>query len=346
MRVLSGILWLNLVVCAVAQAEESKFSYNFYSSIRMQAESVNTDNEQAMSSYRGLRDAYSRVGVNTNYAFNQKTSIFTQLELPFDTVNMRFRDPYDQGQVGRENAENIRVGLIGLISPIGTVTAGQQWMPYYNEIIFPVDQFSSFYSGFATYTTFRVKETLAYKSPLWKGVSFGGSYTTRHGNNRSPSRINVRRIQTVVSYQMGSSRLAVGMDDRGNANGYTDRLYGASWSYAFERWSFAAKFEATDTDNPNSFYGDAAKALNFYTAYQKGKNTYKVMLANVEGYGETILHLGVDHRINNNLRLFAEFYQEQETAAITSKKAGLEGFDSNVQGGKIFLLGFRYDFGM
>ncbi|MDO8825583.1 porin [Methylophaga sp.] len=347
MRILTKMLWMNLAISATVHADESAFSYNLYSSIRMQAEMVAPDNQQTMSAYRSLRDAYSRVGFHAAYTFSENTSLFTQLELPFDSANFRFRDSYDQGGVGREKAENIRVGLIGLNSQVGTITIGQQWMPYYNAITFPVDQFSSFYSGFATYTTFRVKETLAYESPMLKGFTFGGSYSTGHGNIRSPSRIDDRRIQAVVSYQLTDAmRLAIGMDDRGNASGYKDILYGMTLSHAKGPWSWAVKYEITDTDNPNSFYGDKAQAVNLYSAYSHGKNIYKIMLANVESYGEAIIHLGIDHRINEDFRLFAEFYQEQETAAITKKQAGLDGFDANISGGKLFLLGFRYDLNM
>lgn len=348
MRLSTKMLWLSLVAASTVHADETVFSYNFYGSIRMQAETVVPDNQQAMSDYRGFRDAYSRVGFNVAYEFSQNSVLFAQLELPFDSANFRFRDSYDQGEAGRDKKENIRVGLIGLTSQVGTITAGQQWMPYYNAITFPVDQFSSFYSGFATYTTFRVKETLAYESPvLWNGFSVGGSYSTRHGNIRSPSRIDDRRIQAVASYQFADkTRLAIGMDDRGNGSGYQDRLYGLTLSHAKGSWSWAAKYEITDTDNPNSFYGDRAQAVNLYSAYYQGKNTYKIMLANVEAYGEAVIHLGIDHRINQDLRLFAEFYQEQETAAMTAKQAGLDGFDANIRGGKLFLVGFRYDLNM
>ena len=39
------------------------------------------------------------------------------------------------------------------------------WMPYYNAIAYPVDMFSSYYSGFATYTTFRQGDTISYYTP-------------------------------------------------------------------------------------------------------------------------------------------------------------------------------------
>lgn len=140
----------------------------------MQAESVRPDNRDALNAYHSFRDAFSRVGVNVQYAFSDQTALFAQLEIPFDSANFRFRDSYDQGGAGRDSAEDQRVARIGLSSEYSTVIVGQQWMPYYNDITFPVDQFSTFYSGFATYTTFRVKETVAYESPLFNGFSFGG----------------------------------------------------------------------------------------------------------------------------------------------------------------------------
>lgn len=46
--------------------------------------------------------------------------------------------------------------------------------------------------------------------------------------------------------------------------------------------------------------------------------------------------------MTDNLTLFAEFYQEQETAALTGKRQGLDGFDAAVGGGKMIAAGFRY----
>lgn len=334
--------FLNSSSWADTSKQSEKFSYTPYLSLRMQAESVHPDNQSSMNDYRGLRDAFSRVGVNAAYRFSEDYRIFGQLEVPFDTANFRFGDPYDQGGAGRDDREDLRVARLGLETPIGTWVAGQQWMPYYNTITYPVDQFSTFYSGFATYTTFRVKETLSYVSPTMKGFSFGGSYSSAAGNVRSPSRIDDRRIQTFALYSYLDTVLGIGMDDRGNADGYTDRLYGLSVAKEFDNWSLVFKYETTYTDNPNSFYGDGADGYNIYTEYRHGKLTYKAMLADVESYGETVLHIGIDHQIKKDLILFAEYYQEQETAALTGKQDGLAGFNSSISGGKMFAAGFRY----
>ncbi|AFJ02984.1 Porin, Gram-negative type [Methylophaga frappieri] len=340
---LIGLTGLYFLPPSVMAEEDEPWSLEWYASLRMQAESVRPDQTDALADYRGFRDAFSRVGVRTEYAFNPRHQLFGQIEIPFDSVNMRFRDSYDQGGVGRDERESLRVARLGYRSPVGTLVAGQQWMPYYNAILLPVDQFSTFYSGFASYTTFRVKETLAYESPVWGGFSFGASYSSQAGNARSSSRIDDRRIQAVASYAIENHRLSVGMDDRGNAQGFSDRLYGATWSFNPGPWGLAVKYEVTDTDNPNSFFGDDAQAINVFGSYQYQNNVFKLMLANVEGYGEAIIHAGVDHKYSDNLTLFAEFYQEQETAALTCKRCGLAGFDAAASGGKVFAVGFRYN---
>lgn len=228
---ISGLLALTTSPVIAEESETDLFSYEFYLSLRMQAESVSPDNTSAIKDYRGLRDAFSRVGVNAQYSFDKDTALFAQLKIPFDAANIRFRDSYDQGGLGRDDRESLRVARLGLSSRMGILVAGQQWMPYYNAILFPVDQFSTLYSGFASYTTFRVKETLAYQSPDLNGFTFNSSYSSAAGNARSPSRINDRRIQAVVSYQYDNTRLALGADDHGNTQGFDDKIYGVTLSH-------------------------------------------------------------------------------------------------------------------
>ena len=76
---------------------------------------------------------------------------------------------------------------------------------------------------------------------------------------------------------------------------------------------------------------------------RQGSRLLKLMLADVESYGEAVIHAGIDHQYNDNLTLFAEFYQEQETAALTCKQCGLDGFDAAAGGGKVIAVGFRYN---
>jgi predicted porin len=336
-----------LVNAETVLSEGTDYKVEVYGSLRMQAESVHPDNTQAFSSYEGIRDAYSRLGIKGEYRFNPDTALFSQVEVPFDTANFRFVDPYDQGGAGRDDGAHFRVAQIGLRSRYGTLIYGQQWMPYYNAISVAVDRFSSYYSGFATYTAFRMGNTISYYSPSLSGLTLAGSYTSSAGNQRSTSRLDARRVQATATYAFTpDTQVALGLDDRGNTGNGQDRVYGVSASHQSGPWYFAAKYEVFDSDNhtAGSFSKDGNQAFNGFVSYTWKDTTFKAMVAHLDNYGEWILHLGVDHQLTKNLKLFAEFYREQETASITPRRGGLADFDSAASGGKVFLVGARFDF--
>jgi predicted porin len=148
-KLLAAAIAGSLVAPTVVAADPVEF--DFYGSLRLQYEAVDPD---GASSYTGFRDAYSRIGFNANAPLAQGMNAFAQLELPLDLANGAVQDPYD-------NDEDIRIARIGVDTGFGTFIYGQDWMPYYNAIAFPVDMFSSYYSGFATFTAFRLGESPA-----------------------------------------------------------------------------------------------------------------------------------------------------------------------------------------
>jgi len=105
-----------------------------------------------------------------------------------------------------------------------------------------------------------------------------------------------------------------------------------------------AKYELYDSDIDDGYGEDGDTAANLYAAYTFGKNTVKAMIADVDHYGETVFHTGVDHQYNDDLKFFVEYYSEQETAAITTKRGGLEETCYACDGGYVVLAGLRYDF--
>ncbi len=340
----AAALALGLAPLCANAADNSGFS--LYASLRTQIESVAPDRSSAFDRYHAFRDAYSRFGIQGTHTVNEHLTLFGQLEMPLDTANLRVRDPYDQGGAGRSSGERFRLALLGVRSDLGTLSYGQQWMPYYNAIAAPVDMFSSYYSGFATYTVFRLRETLAYVSPDLHGLSFAIARAAGDGNRRSTSRIDDERIQASATYVFDDTRLAVGMDDRGDAGYGRNRLYGLALSQRLGSLYLAAKYETFDTGNksPGGFARDGNEAINLFASYTAGKNTVKAMLAKVDNYGEDIIHLGIDHQYSERLKVFVEYYYEQETAAITDERGGLADFDGSIRGGKAFMTGLRYDF--
>lgn len=341
-----------LFSCAVltgtahANPTERSTEVDWYASLRVQAESVHPDEGAAGARYTGLRDAYSRVGVTVRHEVQTDFALTGQLEVPVDVANLSLQDPYDQGDANGGSPERLRIARVGVQAPWGALHWGQQWMPYYNAIAAPVDAFSSYYSGFATYTVFRVRHTVAYSSPEVAGFSLAAAYAPARGNRRSTSRIDDERVQVALSYAHGNTRLAVAMDDRGNVGTGRNRLYGLSASHSMGAWHWAAKYERFDTDNrtPGSFSRDGNQAASLLVTHQRGANTFKAMWARVAGYGEHILHLGIDHQHDALLKVFLEYYREAETAALTTRGGGLSGLSSATSGGRAWILGMRRDF--
>ena len=68
------------------------------------------------------------------------------------------------------------------------------------------------------------------------------------------------------------------------------------------------------------------------------------MLARVENYGDNIIHFGIDHRLSDDFKIFAEYYREAETAALTPRRGGLNDFDASIGGGHAVSIGIRHDF--
>ncbi|MGI4718819.1 MAG: porin [Janthinobacterium lividum] len=344
----SAGLALGLTGCLVGSglAAQELPGVDFYGSLRIQAETVSPDRDERLDSYVGMRDAYSRVGVKIDRPLGGELALTGQLELPVDTANFRMRDPYDQGDAGRPHGERIRLAQLGLRGRFGAVSYGQQWMPYYNAIAAPVDMFSTYYSGFATYTVFRVSQTLAYSTPEVAGLSFSAGYAGSSGNARSTSRIDAPRRQLTATYRFGDTRLAAGLDDRGDAGYGRNRLYGLSASHQAGPLYLALKVERFDTGNRQrgSFSSDGNTAVNLFGSYVVGKTAFKLMLANVENYGDRIVHLGIDHQLSDAMKVFAEYYREGETSVLTPRRGGMDDFDAGISGGQALAVGIRYDF--
>lgn len=306
--------------------------YSLYASLRVQAEAVDP-NGSTVDDYTGFRDAYSRIGITANHDLAENFSIYGKLELPVDVANAQIQDPFDQ-------SEEIRVAKIGAKGSFGDLSYGQMWLPYYNAIAYPVDMFSSYYSGFATFTSFRKDGTVAYYTPSLAGFSAAASYSSEAGAAKASGRSD-SRTQATITYTNEGLTLAGGLDDLGGNNDL--KIWGASvmWQ-ATDALYIGAKYEEHDSDISGGYGADGDSAANLYAGYTLGKNTFKGMVAEVDNYGETVFHLGVDHQYNDDLKFFVEYYREQDAAAIVKRRDG--GFCGACEGGDALMVGLRYDF--
>jgi predicted porin len=330
-RIAAGMAALSLF----AVGEANALDFDFYASLRFHAEAVSPDDDSTLDSYTGWRDAYSRLGFNAIHPLSDSLTAFGRLELPLDLPNKAAQDPYDQD-------EDIRIGKVGIRGDFGNLSIGQMWMPYYNAVIVPFDAFSSYYSGFTTYSVFRKSDTIAYYSPNLDGFSGAFGYSLDNGATKSNGDTD-DRLQATLSYSFGDVTLAAGIDDLGGANNSAILGTALTWQVS-DALYLAAKYEQHDSDIESGYGTDGDAATNLLAAYTLGKNTFRATIANVEGFGENVVHLGWDHQYQDDLKFFVEYYSEEETAAITAEHGGLNETCWSCSGGQVIVAGLRFDF--
>jgi predicted porin len=330
-RIAAGMAALTIF----AGGEANALDFDFYASLRFHAEAVSPDDDSTLDSYSGWRDAYSRLGFNATHPLSDSLTAYGRLELPLDLPNKAAQDPYDQD-------EDVRIGKVGIKGGFGDLSIGQMWMPYYNAVVVPFDAFSSYYSGFTTYSVFRKSDTIAYYSPSFGSFSGAFGYSLDNGAAKSNGDPD-DRLQATLSYSFGDVTLAAGIDDLGGANNSAILGTALTWQVS-DALYLAAKYEQHDSDIESGYGTDGDTATNLLAAYTLDKNTFRVTVANVEGFGENVVHLGWDHQYQDDLKFFVEYYSEEETAAITAEHGGLNETCWSCSGGQVVVAGLRFDF--
>ena len=269
------------------------------------------------------------------------SSIESVLEMPFDTANMKVQHVWDQKKDVTDTTQ--RIAKLKLTSKeYGSIWVGKGWVPYYNEISAVVDRFSSFYVGYATYSTLREDELLVYTSPDMRGWVLNLARARGNGDREENGSFD-DRDQVTLSYSNQGTKLAIGVEDIGGIN--DRKVLGVSLAKTIGSFYIGAKYERNDSDIENkNFLGyDNSIAKNLYLEYTMGQQKLKAHIAKVEGFGESIFHLGYSYQLNEKTTLFAEYYREQRGAAIASARGGFRETYWD-EGGKAFAVGFSYSF--
>jgi len=312
-------------------------SIDLYGSFRFQAESVKPDNETSLNSYHAFRDAYSRIGLKAQYQVKNNLEIYSKFEIALDIPNKQIQGSWDQ-------KEEIRIAKLGIKGTYGDLSIGRLWLPYYNAIAAPVDMFSSYYSGFASYSSLRLSDTLIYTSPAYNGLSTSLAFSHKNGARKANGEWD-ERFQAALNYTKNNLTFSLGYDQFGGENHAA--LWGATATWqANKKLNFAIKYEAHKSNISDGYGRDKDAAINLYTSYTYKENTFKAMIASVDNYGENVFHLGWDFKFNNKLIFFTEYYHEQTTAVLTQKLKGGADTCWSCNGGKVFLVGIRYDFNL
>lgn len=297
-----------------------------YNYVNLHLEHVRPDREsQQVRGYTGLRDGYSQIGVNLRHAFGEEHRLELHLFTPVDLANMKVQDTF------AHDADTPQYEAFWKAS-FGEIQAGYIYLPYYNAIASTTDHFTSYYTGFATYSAFRVGDSAAYISPNFYGLTLGASITKDQGYDGD------NLITTSLSWKNKSTTISVAQQD---LQGTQDtKVWGASLTHRFDdALLLGIKTEVFDSEIQAGYGNDGDRSTGVFASYDTGKHTLKAMLANTDNYGETSYSLGWDYRYNDVATFYAEYYSEQETAAITAEGAGSEVFDSSISGGNASVIG-------
>lgn len=319
-----SIATMTLALAPAAQALDT----NFYGSIRVAAESVQPDKDEALESYTGFRDAFSRVGGVLSSQLTDDLTASIKLELPLDVANGKLQRPDEQ-------EDELRILKAQLSGSFGTLWIGKDWTPFYNNIAYPVDYFSSYYSGWTTTTITRVPDMLAYVSPSLNGFTISGAFAKDHGDDD--------RSQFTIAHSGEKLTLSAGIDKTGGVN--NTKVLGAAIGYTEGNWYLAAKTEQFSSDKESDGYGqDGTGVVSAIVQYSQGANTFRALVSQFDNYGESIFHAGWDHQYQPNLKFFVEYYQEEETAVIAEERKSTLNVWNDSSGGQVVTAGVRFDF--
>jgi predicted porin len=140
---------------AMLQSAGDQEGINLYGSFRPQY--TNQDSASI------IRDGGSRWGIQGTHDLGNGAESFYHLERKFDTSNANF-------------STDGRLAFAGLRGGWGSLTAGQQWVPYYDAVVSPNDPFPTIgatnWYGIAAGQLNRVGNNLTYKLP--GGMAIGG----------------------------------------------------------------------------------------------------------------------------------------------------------------------------
>ena len=323
-----------------------------YVSLRIQTEAVSVDQAQPGEddSYTGLRDAYSRLGVTAKYDDFEHFNITGTVEFPINSARLQAEDPTFFQESYKGNNKPRVADITVAHDRFGSVRVGTQWLAYYNNVAYPLDFFSSFYSGYATQATFR-RDALTYTTP-----SMGGFTATVSGvdltDQQGTSYLDT--MQYALSYAVTDS-LAFGIgyqDSEQDSAKHADQA-GISAAWSPGNWRFAAKVEQLLT-NDDTVQDDDPVTYNLLGSYSWNKYTLRAMVAHGEETDEgdaffqgDSAQVGLDYRHTENLKFFAEYFYEELGYAIYTPNSEsfnpLAGYQVESDG-QVFTVGMRFDF--
>ena len=294
---------------AVQAADDA--SVSIYGSLRTGIEHVDP-NTETVDTFQGMKDAYSRLGIEGSKEFKPGYEGFFKYELGIDSTTGEIGTLGFDGN-GTYGDNKARVSKIGMSTPFGTVQAGKMWGLFYNAIAFPVDVFSSYYAGWSTNADFRIEDAIVYNSPSFNGLSFNAGYA--FGPETATQDFDKDFWTVTGGYNKGGSKLNVAYTLRRNEGGedVDVGIIGVAGGQQIGDLYLGAKYEEVLEGVPGgemTYRADGNTGYNFLATYNLQPVTLKAMYGDTEGNTNETIHLGMDYQFADNLKFFAEWYQD------------------------------------
>lgn len=337
----------SILLLSVLMAMNAVADNTFYGSINVGLEYRDMKDNDRFDDHVQLQDAYSAIGIMGEQELKPGIVGFYNYKVAIDVVKGNLYENEQTTWAGSNQDES--VAYVGVKGAYGSASIGYQWNAYYNAISWTTDRFSSGWTGFDTYASFQLSELMVYQSPDFNGLSFALNAQSGVDNSTGDTE---NRFIAAASYNIGQITAHAAYDDLGSGS---TELMGFAVEYNASNMRFAAKHEI----NKDGLGTDDASITSLHGSFTSGKNTFKVHYGfgnyasylpvdDAENEGSEI-GLGIDHAINDNVYVFAEYHMSDEYCAYdVTEGNGNNGYDSTagneIYGCQVLSAGVHYSF--
>ena len=240
----------------------------------------------------GIEDSYSRAGI--------------KLSEQVGDINLTAKVEYAVDPTGETDFENdethLRAAVLTASGDFGSIGFGKDFLPFYNAITWGVgsDRFYGYYTGYEADFISKTSDTIFYSSPDINGLnitaSISGDSASKSNTSNQPNHKEIALTYTVDE----NLTVAAAFGDGDTA---AHKRRGAGLRYAKGEWLTTINYqENPDAATPETW-------INAYTQYSiDDKNTFRAHIGDDDAEGTTPYTLGFSHSYNDDLTVFAEYY--------------------------------------